>query len=82
MRSITNGLDWKGRVCGKTPAVADYPYMALPNPANYEVRVCVNDCAKTATNDPTGIVENLSFMVVEYTTTKRASAFALCCCCC
>ncbi len=70
--SITNGLDWNKRVCGKTPGVEAFPFVALPNPFVFAVRVCVSDCAATATDDPAAIVENSTFMVFTYTSRSRA----------
>ncbi len=72
LRSITNGLDWNKRVCGKTPGVEAYPYVALPNPFVFAVRVCVSDCTATATDNPAAIVENSTFMVFTYTSRSRA----------
>lgn len=48
---LLRGLDYQGRICGKTPAVKDQRFSSWPYPPEYEFRVCLDSCNDTL-SDP------------------------------
>lgn len=46
---VIRGVDWEGKVCGKTGGEYEsYPYAAWPDPySGFSVKVCVKDCNAT-----------------------------------
>ncbi|MES1911260.1 MAG: hypothetical protein MHM6MM_003719 [Cercozoa sp. M6MM] len=43
-KRIVRGVDWKGRVCGETQEVKDFPLAYWPDPTEYQIKVCTDKC--------------------------------------